>query len=201
MPPEVAQAPIVTSRRDLARTSRIRSASCGRRDRALDQREVVGALDRRRGSPRGSRRSRSGPASETSSSSKSSRVSWQPSQEANFQTASFGLRARSAHSSRTPSSVPIRADREDRAVLADERWAELAVAAVADRALHVALERDVDAVASARRGPRAPRTTKRIITSGPQTIAVVRAPLEAGARDQLVTSRPGRPSLRRRCRP
>ena len=55
------------------RTSWIRSASCGRRDRALDQREVVGAVDRRRASPPGSRRSRSRPASADSSSSKSSR--------------------------------------------------------------------------------------------------------------------------------
>ena len=58
MPPAVAQAPIVTSCRDDAPHLLDPLGVVRRGDRALDQREVVRALDRRAASPRGSRRSR-----------------------------------------------------------------------------------------------------------------------------------------------
>ena len=91
MPPAVAQAPIVISVRE--RRAHIVDALgvMRRRDRALDEREIVVALDRARASPRENRRSRPRPATASSSSSQSSRLSWQPSQEANFHTASRGL--------------------------------------------------------------------------------------------------------------
>src|SRR5579872_2647720 len=84
------------------------------------------------------------PATARSSSSQSRRDSWQPSQEENFQTASFGLRAGAAMS-----NLPQAENRakliigEHRPVAADESRAELAVAAEADGALHVALHGDV----------------------------------------------------------
>ena len=114
------------------------------------------------------------PATASSSSSQSSRDSWQPSQEENFQTASLGLRAGAAMS-----DLPHAEDRaellvgEHRAVAADEGRAELAVAAEADGAFHVALHRDVHRARSARPRRRARRSEKRIITSGPQTRATV----------------------------
>ena len=66
-----------------------------RADRALDERHVVGALDPAREASRKLAIS-TAPATASSSSSQSRRLSWQPSQEANFQTASFGLRGRAA---------------------------------------------------------------------------------------------------------
>ncbi len=104
MPPAVAQAPMVTRPRERRAHLLDALGVVGRGDRALDQREVVGTLDAPRGSPRGSRRSRPRRRAASSSSSQSSSVSWQPSQEANFQTASFG---RSAWSVR-PSQLPHR---------------------------------------------------------------------------------------------
>src|SRR5689334_2664541 len=77
------------------------------------------------------------PASVNSSSSQSSRLSWQPSQDANFHTASLGRRF-------ATSDLPQRHEPfdaivgEHRAILADERRAELAVAAESDGTLHVA---------------------------------------------------------------
>ena len=77
--------------RAVARTSLIRSASCGVRDRAL--RPATGRSRRSPpfASPLGNRPMSTAPATASSSSSRSSRLSWQPSQEANFQTASRGL--------------------------------------------------------------------------------------------------------------
>ena len=49
MPPAVAHAPIVTSRRDACRTCWIRGRVVGGGHRPLDQREVVGPLDDRAG--------------------------------------------------------------------------------------------------------------------------------------------------------
>src|SRR5260221_322506 len=84
------------------------------------------------------------PATASSSSSQSRRESWQPSQEENFQTASLGFLDWAAMS-----ELPHAEDRakllvgEDRPVSADEGRAELAVAAEADSAFHVALHGDV----------------------------------------------------------
>ena len=174
IPPAVAQAPIVTRRRDLARTSWIRSASCGRGDRALDQREVIGALDRRRASPPGSRRPRSAPASDEQLvlAVEQARAGSRRRRRTSRPRAWAWLAP--SHSSRTPRRVRIRSSGKTGPSLQTNR-AELAVAAVADGALHVALHRDVDALGGHARGPRVPRTAKRIITSGPQISAVVRA--------------------------
>src|SRR6187549_125214 len=84
------------------------------------------------------------PATASSSSSQSSSESWQPSQEENFHTASLGLRADAAIS-----DLPNAENRtqlfvgEDRAIAADEGRAELAMAAEADGAFHIAFHRDV----------------------------------------------------------
>ena len=91
MPPAVAQAPIVTRDFEARRTSLDPLGVVRRGDRALDEREVVGTADgRARGLEEVGDLDRAGDAS--SSSSQSSRLSWQPSQEANFQTASLGCR-------------------------------------------------------------------------------------------------------------
>ena len=99
MPPAVAQAPIVTSAFETRRTSWIRSASCGVVIEPSTMERSYGpstsALDASR-----KEAISTSPAIASSSSSQSSSVSWQPSQEANFQTASFG---RAAHSARTRS--------------------------------------------------------------------------------------------------
>src|SRR5882724_9694712 len=79
-------------------------------------------------------------ATARSSSSQSRRDSWQPSQEENFQTASLGFLGGTAMS-----ELPHAEDRakllvgEHRPVAADEGRAELAMAAEADGAFHVAL--------------------------------------------------------------
>ena len=116
------------------------------RDRALDERDVVRARRPRPSSPRGSTRARARSAIASSSSSQSSSVSWQPSQEENFQTASFGFVATALTAPAPPSARSISSVAEHGAVAADQRRAELAVAAVADAAAHVALHRDVDAL-------------------------------------------------------
>src|SRR5690348_6732313 len=86
------------------------------------------------------------PATARSSSSQSSSESWQPSQDENFHTASLGFLTAAM------SELPYAEDRaqllvgEDRPVAADEGRAELAVAAEADGAFHVALHGDVHGV-------------------------------------------------------
>ena len=67
-------------------------------------------------------------------------VSWQPSHEANFQTASFGLRGLfiSQFANVEQRFHPVVA--KNRTVLADERRPELAMTAKTDRAFHIALE-------------------------------------------------------------
>src|SRR6056297_1644842 len=85
------------------------------------------------------------PAMASSSSSADSSESWQPSQEANFHTATLGLPMRSSITA-TSSQLPHieqpghLGPGEHRAVTAQEHRSELAVAAGADTAAHVALE-------------------------------------------------------------
>src|SRR3974377_652319 len=81
------------------------------------------------------------PAMASNSSSQSSSVNWQPSHDANFHTASLGLGL--APISQLPDSQPIldAVVAKNRAVFADERRTELAMAAKADGALHIALHR------------------------------------------------------------
>ena len=74
-------------------------------------------------------------------------MSWQPSQLANFQTASFGCGARPSRSSQLPHRRAVRPDRvegEHRAVDAEQVLAQLAVAAQAHAAAHVALQGQPD---------------------------------------------------------
>src|SRR5579862_1737155 len=119
MPPEVAQAPIVTRKRDAARTCWMRCASSAvvidpsTSDRSygpgstwLDA-SVNDAMC-------------SDPAMASNSSSQLSSVSWQPSQEANFHTASVGSAC--ASTSHLPDGEPAgkRLVAEDRAVAADQ---------------------------------------------------------------------------------
>ena len=87
---------------------------------------------------------RTAPTSVRSSSSQSSRLSWQPSQDENLQTAMrrFAIRLWRAHRSRSDNQLFERlAVSEDGTVTAEQQRTELAVAAPADSALHVALER------------------------------------------------------------
>ena len=136
MPPAVAHAPMVTSVRDISRTCRIRSASSAvviepsTRDTSYGPGWI--SLEASRKCAIFTR-----PAIASSSSSQSSRVSWQPSQDANFHTARVGI---AHHSSRTLISGrrPVVADH--RTVPADQQRTELAVPAPADAAAHVALE-------------------------------------------------------------
>src|SRR5690554_3858989 len=86
------------------------------------------------------------PATASSSSSQSSRLSWQPSQEANFQTASLGLRRAMASEFSDGQQSGNAGKVEHRSVFADKDRAELAMAAQADGALHVAFHRKVDAL-------------------------------------------------------
>src|SRR5271169_3985184 len=85
-------------------------------------------------------------ATASSSSSQSRRLSWQPSQEANFHT------ARRGRTRRAKSNLPHAENRgdavkaKDRPVAAHEGGSELAMPAQADRAFHVALHRDKNPV-------------------------------------------------------
>src|SRR3990172_6731127 len=144
MPPAVAQAPIVTRSFDAVRISRMRSASFAVVIEPSTRERSYGPLTTVRDASRKSAiTNRATTASK--SSSQFSRVNWQPSHDASFQTASFGLgAAMSDVRVLEPSADAVVA--KDRAVLADELGSELAVAAEPDRALHVALHREKDAV-------------------------------------------------------
>src|SRR5215475_11283440 len=80
-------------------------------------------------------------ATASSSSSQSSRLSWHPSHEANFQTASF-LRLRAISNLPFAKPWPDAVESKDRPVLANESRAEQAVPAKSGRAFHVALHRN-----------------------------------------------------------
>src|SRR5579872_1344005 len=110
------------------------------------------------------------PATASSSSSQSSSDSWQPSQEANFQTASLGLRGggivRHPHPNPPPLSggglgwgcaesssnllqreqSPHLVVAHHRAILADETAGELTMPAQSHGAFHVALQREMDGI-------------------------------------------------------
>src|SRR6056297_781153 len=94
------------------------------------------------------------PAMASNSSSAESSDSWQPSHEANFHTATVGRPIPSVTALTSPSSSQL-ADAqqpgdlgpaEHRPVAAQEPRAQLAVAAGPHAALHVALQRHVDAL-------------------------------------------------------
>src|SRR5579883_1477850 len=80
------------------------------------------------------------PATASSSSSQSSRLNWQPSQEANFQTASFGLCC-TAISYLSLSKPPLeRIIAEHRTILALKERPKLAMSTQTQRALHIAFQ-------------------------------------------------------------
>src|SRR5918911_4305296 len=91
IPPEVAQAPIVTRYFEARRTSRILSLSCGvvidPSTNDISYGPCTIALE-----ASGKFAISTSPATARISSSQSRNVNWQPSQEANFHTAIFGLR-------------------------------------------------------------------------------------------------------------
>src|SRR5580698_9824119 len=86
------------------------------------------------------------PATASSSSSQSSSESWQPSQEANFQTASRGRRGAAISDLPYGHDVGDTVVTHDRAILAHEIRSELAMTAKADGTLHVAFHRQVDVI-------------------------------------------------------
>src|ERR1035441_5040685 len=174
MPPVVAQAPIVTRCLDCRRTLRMRSASCAvvidpsTSDRSYGPSSI--ALE-----ASGKLAICTAAASVRSSSSQSSKDSWQPSHEANFHTASRG-RLRSLMS-----DLPHGEDLGDlveahhRTVLADEGGSELAVTTQTDGAFHVALHRKIDPVGqNARLAQRVHRESHHHFRSADQRDGIVR---------------------------
>src|SRR5579883_740777 len=126
-PPEVAHTPMVTSVRHCRRICWMRSASwC-----------VVME-------PSGKYTISTASATSSSSSSASNSVNWQPSQEANLNTATVGFRPCPFSSELIFSKPgPDLVIRKDRPVFAQEVGTVLAMAAEADAAFHVALERNM----------------------------------------------------------
>src|ERR1700739_1772780 len=85
-------------------------------------------------------------ATASSSSSQSSRLSWQPSQEANFHTARRGRVRRATSDLPNPEEGSDVVEAKNRPVAADKGGSELAMPAQPDRALHIALHRNKDPV-------------------------------------------------------
>ncbi len=151
--PAVAQAPIVTSTRGTACGPRgCARASCGGGDGALDERQVVGACEPPRWSPPGSRRSPalSGQGQQLVLAVEQAELAAVAGRE--LPDRELGL-ADAGHvtapviaSQRLDLVVAVRPARRGRSAAR----AELAVAAEADAALHVALHRDVDALSGGR---------------------------------------------------
>src|SRR6516165_2559002 len=86
------------------------------------------------------------PATASNSSSQSNRLNWQPSQDANFQTASFGLR--SILDLPLEEQVLHATIGKHGSIFANKVWAILAVPAEAERTFHVAFHRDKDVLRS-----------------------------------------------------
>src|SRR5271165_4265678 len=141
IPPAVAQAPIVTRNLEARRMPWMRSASCGVVMEPSTRDRSYGPLTTAREAS-GKFAISTASATASSSSSQSSRLNWQPSQEENFQTASLGLR-KAMSDLRLAKNGGYASEREDRAVLADEGRAILAMTAKADPAFHVAFRGQV----------------------------------------------------------
>src|SRR5271167_967420 len=143
IPPAVAQAPIVTRNFEFRRTCWMRSASCGVVMDPSTSERSYGPFNTARDASAKLAISTS-PATANSSSSQSSRLNWQPSQEANFQTASFGF------CFRTISNLPLYEQALNSTVLeygtisTDEVRPVLTMSAEAQGAFHIALHRDVN---------------------------------------------------------
>src|SRR5215470_20160381 len=142
MPPAVAHAPMVTRYFEARRTCWMRSASCCVVMEPSTSERSYGPLTTAREASAKLAISIS-PATASNSSSQSSKLNWQPSQDANFHTASFGLCSRLISNLPFHQQVLHAAVLEYRAVLADKMRPVLAMAAKANCALHVALHRKV----------------------------------------------------------
>ena len=119
--------------------------------------------------PPESKRSRPGP-SPPAVHVRSRRLSWQPSHEANFQTASRGLRLVAISYLPFAKEALNLIHAKDRAVAADKVWSILAVSAHGRAALHVTLQRKIGLLrADAALVQRLHGIS--IITSGPQISA------------------------------
>ena len=145
IPPAVAQAPIVTRTLDARRIWWILSASCGVVIDPSTSARSYGPFPTARDASRKFAISIS-PVTARSSSSQSRRLSWQPSQEASLKTASRGFFLEAISDLPHGDEVAHPRVRENRTIAADEERADLAVPAEPDRAFHVPLERDVNAV-------------------------------------------------------
>src|SRR5271168_2638729 len=126
------------------------------------------------------------PARASSSSSQSSRLNWQPSQEANFHTASLGFRLVVAAISQLPHGQepadPVVA--HDGSVAAYQGRAELAVTALPDGAFHVALQGKKDPLRGDAGGfERAGGEAHHDLRAADQGDGMV--PIESGAADQI----------------
>src|SRR5215469_12039717 len=141
MPPAVAQAPMVTRYFEARRTCWIRSLSCGVVMDPSTSERSYGPFTFARDASRKLAISTS-PATASNSSSQSSRLNWQPSQEANFQTASLGLCGTSDLPQ--PEEGFYAVVSKHGPVLADEAGTKLAMAAKSHRTFHVALHRNED---------------------------------------------------------
>src|SRR6185437_5414689 len=143
MPPAVAHAPIVIRYFDARRTAWIRSASCGVvMDPSTNDRSYGPFTTFRDAS--GKYAISTCPVMASNSFSQSRRLSWQPSQEANFQTASLGLRFSGmsdlSHRDQRLDSAPA----EHRTILAYKSRPELAMPAETDGTFHIPFHGDVD---------------------------------------------------------
>src|SRR5581483_933693 len=145
MPPAVAHAPIVTRNFVARRTWCIRSASWAVVMEPSTSDISYGPLTTARVAS-GKYAISTASATARSSSSQSSRLSWQPSHEENFQTAILGLRFCVISDFPFCQQVADVRVREHRAILADEHRPELAVPAQADGTFHVTFHGQDDAV-------------------------------------------------------
>src|ERR1043166_684546 len=145
IPPDVAHAPIVIRNFEERRTCWIRSASWGVVIEPSTSDTSYGPLTTARDAS-GKLAISIAPATASNSSSQSRRLNWQPSHDANFQTASFGFGldfARLVFAFTSHLSFPEDAldaiEAEHRTVLADKMGPVLAVSAESRRAFHVTL--------------------------------------------------------------
>src|SRR5512143_439631 len=86
------------------------------------------------------------PVRVSNSSSQSSRLNWQPSHEANFQTASFGLRFAGISDLSLSEQLFYDVIAEYRPVFADKRRPKLTVSAESDSAFHVTFHRKINSL-------------------------------------------------------
>src|SRR5712692_4589121 len=128
---------MVTRNFETRRTWWMRSSSCGVVMDPSTSERSYGPFSTARDASRKLAISTS-PATANSSSSQSSRLNWQPSQEENFQTASFGFCVRIKSNLPLCEQLLNMAVLEYGAVFADEVRPILAVSTLADSTFHIA---------------------------------------------------------------